>query len=95
MKPFTQKFSLSPALKPLSLEGRGVGERVNAVVNKAITLPCRAHLRLHTQTASQAGSMLPETPATPLALSPQGRGNLVQRDHRGQARSFFPHKKNE
>jgi hypothetical protein len=32
--------------------------------------PCRARLRLHTQTASQAGSMLPETPATPICTRP-------------------------
>jgi hypothetical protein len=45
-------------------------------IDTAVTLPCRARLRLHTQTASQAGSMLPETPATPPALSPQGRGSI-------------------
>ena len=28
--------------------------------------PCRARLRIQAQTVSQAGSMLPETPATPL-----------------------------
>ncbi len=28
--------------------------------------PCRAHPRLHTRVVPQAGSMLPETPATPL-----------------------------
>src|SRR5450759_2696163 len=28
--------------------------------------PCRARLRLHAQTVSQAGSMLPEFPASPL-----------------------------
>src|SRR5438105_850311 len=29
--------------------------------------PCRARLRLHAQTVPQAGSLLPETPATPSA----------------------------
>ncbi|HVK56323.1 MAG TPA: hypothetical protein VM532_15010, partial [Burkholderiales bacterium] len=33
----------------------------------AYSYPCRARLRLHAQTVPQAGSMLPETPATPCA----------------------------
>src|SRR5450759_1817394 len=49
---------------------RGVSSRMAALLVVAIVpamsspRPCRARLRLHAQTVSQAGSMLPEFPAS-------------------------------
>jgi len=51
---------LLPESVPAALHGLQVGPP------PATPRPCRAHLRLHAQTVTQAHSMLHETPAAPL-----------------------------